>query len=92
MDIGSARLLLGLEAGFSRGEVTTAFRCRMVQAHPDNGGQPDVVRALVEARQVLLSHLDRRRGDVVAVDDSTTFQKLVRRYRRKVRRRSNRVF
>jgi hypothetical protein len=78
MDTLTARRLLGLHAGaLSARQVDTAFRTRLWSAHPDNGGDNEALRRLIEARDLLrrvAEHPERpfagsvRRSPVEVVD------------------------
>jgi DnaJ-domain-containing protein 1 len=57
--IEDARQRLGVDAGASQDEIRAAFRAKAARAHPDAGGDAVGWRALVRARDLLLSKADR---------------------------------
>jgi hypothetical protein len=57
MPLEQARLLLGVAADYSKGEVIAAFRRKAKEAHPDHGGTAEQFCILVEARDRLLAAL-----------------------------------
>ena len=52
--LAAATALLGLEGMPDRGAIIAAFRRRAKQAHPDGGGDPQLFKQLIEARDLLL--------------------------------------
>jgi DnaJ domain len=55
MPLDQARQLLGVSENYSREEVIKAFRKLALKHHPDHGGDADMLRKLVEARDLLLA-------------------------------------
>eukprot|EP01062_Namystynia_karyoxenos_P063648 TRINITY_DN5645_c0_g1_i4.p1 TRINITY_DN5645_c0_g1~~TRINITY_DN5645_c0_g1_i4.p1 ORF type:complete len:1415 (+),score=433.24 TRINITY_DN5645_c0_g1_i4:97-4245(+) len=53
--------LLGISRGASENEVEKAYRRRAFEAHPDRGGDPEMMKKLNEARSKLLSGVELRR-------------------------------
>lgn len=56
----AARRILGVGPGATSLDVETAFRRAARSAHPDRGGDAAVFRDLVQARDLLVSPLERR--------------------------------
>jgi predicted SprT family Zn-dependent metalloprotease len=52
--------LLGVAPNYSKGELLRAFRRKAKHAHPDAGGGNDMMRALIEAKELLLAWLADR--------------------------------
>lgn len=57
----SAHAILGVEPGATLEEIKRAYRRRVLEAHPDRGGDPEVLRAVVRAYERLSARRDRRR-------------------------------
>ena len=55
IDRQQALALLGLQDGASREEVQKAYKAKMKEHHPDNGGDPEIASRLNAARDLLLS-------------------------------------
>lgn len=49
-----ARRLLGVGRDATADEIRAAWRLRMAEAHPDRGGDPELAKKLVDARDLLL--------------------------------------
>ena len=67
MDQAQARRLLGVTASATRTEIEAAFRSRVMNTHPDRGGQAEEFRSVVEARRALLRPPAPRRPPAVTV-------------------------
>ena len=50
--------MLGLRHPFTRQDVHRAFRAKALEAHPDRGGDPDIFRSLLIARDRTLADVD----------------------------------
>lgn len=50
-----ARQMLGIVGNYTREQVITAFRKLAMKLHPDHGGDAEMFRKLIEARDLLLS-------------------------------------
>ena len=50
--------MLGLRHPFTRQDVNRAFRAKALEAHPDRGGDPDIFRSLLIARDRTLADVD----------------------------------
>jgi hypothetical protein len=52
--IKAAEVVLGVEPGATKSEITAAFRKKSKTAHPDRGGSTDLMQKLNESREVLI--------------------------------------
>jgi len=55
IELGDDSDLLGLGAEFTRDDVMRAFREKVHEHHPDKGGDPEMFRRLVKARDMALA-------------------------------------
>ena len=60
-EVHAAATAFGLTAGYTRGDVHTAFRRLARKAHPDVGGTHDSFETLIAQRDLLLSEVGRSR-------------------------------
>lgn len=61
--LADARALLGVAADADADAINAAWRTAMARAHPDAGGNAEATRALLDARDALLS-AQRRRNEL----------------------------
>jgi hypothetical protein len=61
VELQTAAIAFGLQPGFTRADVETAFRRLACKMHPDAGGTHDAFQNLVSQRDLLLSQV-RTRG------------------------------
>ena len=79
MPLDAARQLLGVPENYSRDDVIRAFRKIALKHHPDHGGDADVFRKLVEARDLLLALIGAKAEPVKAPDFYRSGAKIVYR-------------
>lgn len=80
-----ARLLLGVDATASRGQIEAAFRRRAWSLHPDRGGNATQFADVAAARTLLLGHVSapaspagaRATSAVSVVSDAALLRQLV---------------
>lgn len=64
-----AEQLLGLVGAYTQKDLKTAFRKRIMKAHPDVGGSEEQMKALNEAREVIEEEFARTGASKLFVDD-----------------------
>jgi hypothetical protein len=55
--LAEAREMLGVSEDATTAEIESAYRRRMLQAHPDHGGPGGLARALTSARDILIKKI-----------------------------------
>lgn len=68
----AARRLLGLPRQTTRAEIREAYRKKAVTLHPDRGGDPQKMKALNEAYQLLMEYCDHYRIELAPNDQGAS--------------------